>query len=410
MCGLALAAMGYGTSATAASPYYIAGSQSFGHDNNILRLGNGSAAPEGYSRADSYSVTTLQGGIDQPIGRQRLSADLSLRNVRYNGNRLFNNQGYTGSVGLDWSTVERISGKISANANRSLSGFNSYEIGLLREKNYEDTEGVNASVAVGLVTQYSLELTAGHRRVNNSLQTQALQSRNFNQDSGSVGLRWQPSSASSFGLALRQTQGRYPQFRLVNNAYQADRYQQDSVEFSARLQPTGASAFDARVAQSRTRYDINEARSFSGITGTLGWAWQPTGKLRANARLTRDTGQDSYAVTVFTGVPGSSDSSRLVNTLRLDLNYEFSSKIAFTTAWQAGRNSVVQTIDNPLLPLRASGKDRSSIVSVGVRWQPTRSVSAGCDAGHEDRKASGNIVISLSSASYSCFAQLQLNP
>jgi len=396
--------------ASAADPYSIAGAQSFGYDNNLLRLGNGSQAPEGYSRADNYSITTLQGGIDQAFGRQRLAVDLSLRNVRYSGNSIFNNQGYTGSIGLDWSTVERLSGRLSANTNRSLSGFNSYEIGLLREKNYEDAQGLNASVNVGLVTQYSLEVTASHREVNNSLQNQSLQARNFKQESGSVGLRWQPRPSSSIGLSLRHTQGKYPKFRQVGNTFQADRYKQEGVEVSARLQPSGASLFDARVAQSRTRYDLNDSRSFSGITGSAGWAWQPTGKLRLNTRFTRDTGQDSYAVTVFSGVPGSSDSSRLVNSLRLDLSYDLSSKVSFTTAWQAGRNSVVQTIENPLLPVRASGEDRSSVFSVGARWTPTRSVTTGCDAAHEDRKATGDIVISLSSASFSCFAQLQLNP
>jgi hypothetical protein len=392
------------------NPYYIGMSETIGHDSNLLRLSDGQLANEGYTRADTTMSTALQAGIDQPFGRQRASANLSLRDVRYRANSQFNNQGYTGSLALDWSTIERISGSLSATANRSLSSFNNYQVGLLADRNYEDTQGFNAQVNVGLVTQYSLEFTAAQRAVSNTLDNPLVQTRNFKQDTGGFALRWRPSSISSFSLGVHETRGRYPKFNFINGEYLADRFKQSTVDLSASLVPSGASSVDFRIGQSQTRYDLNSARNFSGLTGTLGWTWQPTGRLRIGTRLSRDTGQDSYATTVFGNVPGSSDYSRLVNSLRVDGNYEYSAKIAITASWQLAQRTFVQTIVNPLLPLNASGKDSTNIYSVGVRWVPLRTVSLGCDATQEQRTASGDLTSPLHSTGLSCFAQLQFQP
>lgn len=392
------------------SPYYIGISENVSRDNNLLRLPDGQEAKAGYTRADTTLTTALQAGIDQPFGRQRASANLSLRDSRYRGNTLFNNQGYTASVGLDWSTVERISGSLSANVNRSLSSFNNYDVGLLLDKNYEDTQGLNATVNVGLVTQYSLELNAGHRAVTNTLDNTTLQARNFRQDSGGLTLRWRPSSATSIGLGVRDTRGRYPRYRQVNGDYQADRYKQTSVDIVASLVPSGASTVDLRIGQSNTNYDLNSARDFSGITGTLGWNWQATGKFRLTTRVSRDTGQDSYATTVFGNVPGSSDYSRVVDTLRLEGNFQQSAKIALVASWQLAQRTIVQTTVNPLLPLNASGKDATNTYALGARWAPYRTISVGCDVGQEQRSASGDLTTPMHSSSVSCFGQFQIQP
>jgi hypothetical protein len=396
--------------AAEANPYYIGASESVSHDNNLIRLADGQAAPDGYNRSDTVLSTALQAGIDQGFGRQHLSANLSLRDLHYQRNPTFNNQGYTGNLGLDWSTVERVSGSLLATTNRSLSTFNTYGVGLLKDRNYEDSQGYNATVSVGLVTRYSLEASLGHRAVSNTLDNQLVQARNFRQDTGGLTLYWQPSGATRIGLGLHETRGRYPKFRQVADGYQADRYKQQGVDLSATLQPSGASSIDARISQQRTTYDLNQARDFSGLTGSLAWNWQATGKLRLSTRLSRDTGQDSYAVTVFGNVPGSSDTSRLVNTLRVEAYLQQTAKLTFLGSAQIAQRNVVQTVINPLLPLNANGKDSSTIGSIGARWTPLRTVTVGCDVSQEVRTASGDLVTPLHNSSFACFGQLQFQP
>jgi hypothetical protein len=392
------------------TPYFVGISQAVTYERNVLRLRDDVAAPEGLKRSDTILVSSLQGGIDQPFGRQRAYGNLSLRQVTYTSNSLYNNQAYTGNVGLDWSTIDRISGSLSANANRSLSSFGSFGLGLLREKNFEDSQGLNASISMGLVTEYSAEAGFNHRQVRNSLKNGAVLSRDFDQDSATVGLRWRPSTAANVGLTLRDTRGRYPKFRQVaDGGFLADRFKQQGVELSGSIQPTGASTFDLRLGQNKTTYDLNQARDFSGVTGSLGWTWQPTGKLRFTSRVSRDTGQDSYALVQF-NVPGTSEYSRVYDVLRLQADLEVSAKIALTASWQTVQRNVTQNAptgsDGSIGT--ASGRDTTHQLNFGGRWSPYRTTSLGCDVGAERRSASGQLAEPLRDYTVNCFGQFQL--
>jgi hypothetical protein len=392
-----------------ATPYFISLSETVRYERNVLALADFVAAPPGLSRPDTIAVTALQGGIDQPFGRQRGFANLSLSQVNYSKNSIYNNQAYTGNIGLDWSTVERISGTLLATANRGLSSFGSTGLGV-QDKNLVDTQGVNATVSVGLVTQYSAEAGYNHREVRNSLQNRAVLSRDFDEDTASVGLRWRPSAATNVGLTVRDKRGRYPKFQQVaDGSFLADRFKQQGIELNGGIQPTGASVFDFRIGQSKTRYDLNQARDFSGITGSLGWSWQPSGKLRVTTRLSRDTGQDSYAVSQF-NVPATSEYTRVNDVLRLQADWEVSAKIAVTTAWQTVQRTVTENV-----PAQSgggfserSGKDRTHQLSLGARWTPYRFAVLGCDALAERRSARGDLVEPLRNYSVGCFGQLLL--
>jgi hypothetical protein len=392
-----------------ATPYFIGLSQNFTYERNVLRLGNEVAAPPGLQRADTVSVTGLQGGINQPFGRQRAYANVSLRQVNYSANSIYNNQAYTGNVGLDWSTVERISGTLAANANRSLSSFGSFGLGV-QDKNFEDAQGLSTSISVGLVTEYSAEASYGRREVRNSLINRAVLSRDFDQDNGSVGVRWRPDPTFNVGLVLRDTRGRYPKFQQrADGSFQADRFKQQGFEINGGIQPSGASTVDFRLGQTKTRYDLNQARDFSGITGGLGWTWQATGKLRLSTRLARDTGQDSYAVAQF-NVPATSDYSRTSDLLRLQIDWETSAKLSFSTAWQSYRRAYTQTTPGFLSAnaSSASGQESGNELSLSTRWTPYRTTLLGCDVSAEVRSASGQLGAPLRNYNVGCFGQLQL--
>ena len=415
LLALALAAPGLASTALRAeiNPYYFGVSETYTRQANLLRLGDGLTANSGYSRSDSWWSTAVAAGVDQSFGRQRAAANLSLRNSRYANNSIFNNQGYSGNASLDWSTAERIAGTLSATANRSLGSFNYYNADLLavRQRNLESTESLSASVGIGLVTQYSLEFYLNHRQVRNSLQLASVLARDFTQDDAGLTLRWKPSSGATFGLGLHQLQGRYPkyQFNLISGAYFADRFKQPGIDLSVALKPSGASSLEARLGYSRTQYDLNQKRNFSGVTGLLGWAWQPSGKLRINTRLWRDTGQNSYALSLISfaspsEVPSSAEYSQLVNTLKMQADYDIAAKVALNTSLAVTQRNFAQN----LAGLSASGKDSSAVLAFGGRWAPLRSVLVGCDLSWEKRTASGTLTTALKDNSVGCFGQFQL--
>ncbi len=404
----ALTALLAGSAMAETSPWYVGASISLRQEDNLLRLADGQTAPAGFSKSDRITSTSLLAGLDQPIGRQRLTGNAVLRDNRHADNGLYDNQGYSATLGLDWSTVQRLSGTLVASASRNLSSFNLQEIGLLPQKNLESVQTLDAVARLGLVTRYSVELAAGTRRVKNSLDSPAVQARDYSQDMASLGLRWRPSGASSFGLALRGTQGRYPRFRLGSAGYEADRFDRRDIDFSATLQPTGASSLDARLSWGRTAYDLATQRSFSGVTGSLGWVWVPTGKIRLDTRLLRDTGQESYAVTTIFGTPGANDYSRIGTTLRMRADYELTAKVSFNLILSWADRELVRTQPGFLGSRPASGRERYTTMALGVRWVPHRSTTLGCDIGNERRDGSGELGSDLQARQFGCFAQFLL--
>ena len=404
---VALACTSLGAAAQS-SPYSIGASQTFSHESNLLRLTTIQTTPAGYSQGDTVSSTALLAGFDQGFGRQRASANLALRANRYSNNSLFNNTSYSANTGLAWQTIERLSGTLTASANRNLQLLNTQELGFSSRRNLESVETLGASASLGLVTEYTLELNGGHRQARNSLQEPNVQAREFQQDNVSLGVRWRPRAATTLGLALGTTQGRYPKFRAnAAGGFDADRFKRTDIELSATLAPAGANTVEAHISSGQTRYDLNEQRNFSGITGSLAWAWQPTGKLRLNTSLSRDTGQDSYATAVF-NVPATSDYSRVTSSLRTTLNYDYSAKVSFVTSLIYYDRTLVRTIANPFLPLNAQGKERTTTLSLGARWAPLRFAQFGCDINRENRNGSGELTSDLRANSFSCFGQINL--
>lgn len=388
------------------SPYYVGASQTFTHESNLLRLADGDTAPAGSSKSDTISSTALLAGIDQPIGRQRLFGNLTLRANRLSNNEIYDNESYALAAGIDWATVDNISGGLKFSANRNLASFNTVEIGLVTKKNLESTQQVEASVRVGVVTEWTAEIGASHRSVDYS--AAEYRSREFRQDSLSAGLRYRPAATGTFGVALRSAKGKYPRFfNLAPDVYEADAFERRDLDLTATLLPSCASTFNARVSWSQTRYDVATERDFSGVTGMLKWSWAATGKLRVETRLARDPSQDSYFSDLAAGQ--TVDYSRVTTSLRLRADYDLSAKIAVNTTLSTAQRSLTRTLQNSFgASLADNGSDRTSGLALGATWTPTRSVQVGCDIASDKRRGDAPLSSNLSSTTTSCFGQFTL--
>src|SRR5204863_3882657 len=123
------------------SPWYIGVSQGFTHDSNVYRTPDGPG--------DNYSTTSLLGGFDQPIGRQRLHASARVGYNRYQDQRALDNTGYSVDAGWDWATIEKLSGSLSANATQSLAQFNGNATQPTTDRNVLKAAQSNASARLG---------------------------------------------------------------------------------------------------------------------------------------------------------------------------------------------------------------------------------------------------------------------
>lgn len=407
-----------GTAGAQASPWYVSGLLSLTHDDNLLRLGENQTALPDQSRSDLLTSTALIAGLDQPFGRQRLQGNLTLRDNRFAKNDRYDNQSYSGGASLDWSTVNRISGQIGVGASRALSTFNADVIGLLAQKNFETSEGVNASVSVGLVTEWSLELSAGRKRVRNSIDVPSVQAQNLDQDNAALGIAWRPGAALETTLAVREVRGRFPTFRFVAGAFEDDAFTQRGVDLGVRWQAGGSNQFDIRIGTGETQYERGGDRDFDSVSGSLGWNWRVTGKLSLSTRLAREKGQDNYPTFVrvpfgffFVDVPAVQSDLRQIDTLRTQVDWAATAKVALSSSVQLTRRDVAsrtRSVFDGVLRGQALGIDDTTIMTLGARWSPYRWSLLGCDLRHETRRASGNVTTGLKGTSLGCYAQVTI--
>lgn len=379
------------------SPYYIGAAQTIGYNSNTIGLRDNQALPAGLSKSDTVSTTALVAGIDQPFGRQRLAGTANLNFNRYSQNSDFNSSGHALRLALDWQTVERLSGRVAVSSDRSVrADVRDTNDRFILRSNAETANQLDTSVSVGLVTRLSAEAGFQQRDVRYSAAEAAY--REYQQRSASMGLRYRPASTTTWGLGLRQTRWDYPNL-LIGSANPNDRRTRDDLDASVAWQASGASSLDVRLSSGNTKYQQFNSRNFSGLTGSLGWDWQPGGKLRVSTRLSRDSGQDAERVTTAY--------TRTTDILRVSADYALSAKFALNGALSVygrqveGRGANVASF---------SGRENGNSLALGVRWAPVRSTSVGCNVSSDQLGANKNPVLSdkYSATGLSCFGQFVL--
>ena len=393
------------------SPYYIGVVETLEHNTNIYRVGDQQVLPPDVSKSDSLIASALIGGIDQFFGRQHATGGLTLRDTRYRSNSQLNNQGYTLNLGLDWSSANRISGRLSASADRNLAQFNSQTVNGVIEtrKNIQTINQVDASFALGTVTKFTAEAAVGARQ--RTFSAPAYARLGYDQTNASVGLKYRPSSLVSLGASLRTSQTRYPRFTdLGNGSFDSDTLKRHDLDLTAVWQYSGLNQFSARISPTRTTDARLVDQNFSGLTGAANWTWIPTGRLSLHSALTRDSGVSAQSVNLGFFGPGVVDYSRVTNGIRTRADFELTSKIALNASLSYAQRDLVNTLlagGNNLRQQNAT--DRTSVFGLGAKWVPTRSVELSCNLSKEQRSSSNPVVsVPLRADMFGCAGQLIL--
>ena len=387
---------------TLPEPYYLGVAQAYTHDSNLFRLPDGSAPPPSVKgRSDRIATTSLLAGIDRSIGRQRLRGNASLKHNRFRDNKQFDNDGHGMNLMLDWETVNRLSGNVNLASNRSLRRFDPSEASAASERNVETVKLADATVRLGVVTRATIEANANHRRVDYS--SARFRDRTYRQTAGSLGARYRPAAATTFGVGLRFTEGRYPFFD--------DRYERRDVDLTGRWEPGDGTVVSGRLSFGQTEYDRFTERDYSGPSGALGVLWQPTGKIRLAARASRETGQDSAFLTYGTeSVLGLADYSRTTTSARVQATYLATAKTQLLLSASHARRSLVTRLGGVAGTTVMEGSDRVTQWQIGPTWAPTRSLQFGCDVTHERRSARGVGSSPYRSNGASCYGQFVIFP
>ncbi|WP_146219421.1 hypothetical protein [Sphaerotilus hippei] len=372
------------------SPYYIGASQSFTSDSNVRRAATGNES------SDVISATGLRAGLDQPLGRQRLFANLSVDSNRYNKTSELNHTSYAVGAGLDWETVERLSGKLSLDSRQSLYRDTS-QVLVRRSLVRSDTAGFEARLGTVTLWSFDAGLSAGRVRYSDDI----YRASNLSQHTFSAGARYQPSPDWNVRLGVRRTDGKYP------DATVQDDFSRNDFDVTTRLQLSGASVVDARLSRTSEKHSIATKTDVNGFTGSLGWTWQASGKSSLGVVLSRDSSVGSYDTTA---VASASDANTtLTNSLAVRGTWQATAKIRLN----ATLGYAQRTLDGNLIATGAritDAKDSFRRAGLSLDYALLRNVDLGCALNWEERSVQEQITqtYAYNAKTFGCFGQIYL--
>ena len=365
------------------SPFYFRASETLTYDSNVFRV------PETLGRnRDGISSTNLTVGIDQPYGRQRWLGSAGITYNKFKNQDQLDNTGYDLLLGLDWSALSRLSGDVRLESTQQLANFENYgaQFTVDKTKNQERANNLNLRAQYGGQSLWVLEGSFAHRDVNYS--DPLFDSREYRFDQVGAGAAYQPSDLLKLGIAARYADGTYPH---GGNNGGADKFRRDDVDLTATWKASGLSTLDARVSATHENHDL-DLRDFSGVTGSVGWNYRPTGKTAIDLRLSRDTGTRGNGAPVLVDPAISTNfltDARLSDRIYAGVRWEATGKITLRAQADYSHDRYDEQFFavNPgivtNIPGGGSGNTRNYLV--GVAYQATRTVSLGCDAGKRSR-------------------------
>ena len=138
------------------------------------------------------------------------------------------------------------------------------------------------------------------------------------------------------------------------------------------------------------------------FTGSLGWAYKPTGKTSFITSIARDTGTELTFVDFNpAGEPISSDFNRVVTRGLVGVSYEATAKIRLNASASQSRSRRLNNAGHGEF-------DTSNNYALRVTYQPTRTVTLGCNANREKRSAGSATFSNYNAEIVGCSAELRL--
>jgi hypothetical protein len=400
-----VAVASYGAFAQEAAPTnYVGARETVGRDSNVYRVPDG---PHDY-----FYSTSLLGGVDQTISRQRLYATAEADFNRYHNATALNNTSYAVKGGWDWATIGNLTGTVTANANQSLASLYGNASIPTTARNLAKSDQIAASAKWGGEGLLSLEGNYGHSRVSYSAPEYINQKSSA--DTYSLGGFYRAGPTLRLGAAGRFTRVEQPN-AISDGAggFFSETTDGRNLDLTADWQYSVQTNVNARLSYTKqTSSGASQSGDFSGLTGAVYANYAPTAKLAFSAAFIRDAGINPTFFNVVNAPPtntgpststvGLSEASQISNTVVLGLKYAVTAKIAATVGYQyrLSKTDATQFV--------VSTHDKLQDTSLGVAYDITRNWQLSCAFQHEARNVTGAPSFAYNSNMTSCAAQFLL--
>ncbi len=373
---MALAA-GAGSVGAEELPLYLTLSQSLTRDSNLLRDNND-------RRSDTISVTTVAGGLNKAYGRQNYRVSASASRNAYSDNKQFDNDGYAVSAEVASEVGSNFKVTLNAGASQFLPNFEDQFNRTTR--NTERNRQASVDVRYGLYGRWSVNAGASYSKVD----YQVTESENKTSQSVFAGVRYLPSDLAYIGLTLYRTDTELPNRRRVTTTAVGEDIERTSLNLDTVWQVTGFSRLSGRLGVTSEKHPQDRRRDFDGLTGSASWTFTPAGKATYALSWVRDTNNEGGGTFNSTAGQLFSANKRLTNSLSATATWQATAKIKlnanYTHAQYEEDSELLLAGVTPVSSDEQTG--RYNAVSLGVSYQPLRSVGLGCDMQRYDRTAS----------------------
>jgi exopolysaccharide biosynthesis operon protein EpsL len=326
------------------------------HDDNLSRQPD-----NGDRESDTWRKTTFGLRVDKTISRQRLTANVSINDTKFDRFDQFDNDGRKLAGNWAWQIGNHLNGNIGASETRDLTPFGQ------RDLSITDPLGPNVR------TQKRSYIEGGWRfhpawRVRGSynhydVDYEGNPFANLKLDIGEVGIDYSTRAQNKIGFLLRHSDGKYPN---AIGGFSSD-YTQDEAKLNVSWKVTGKTDLEFLGGWARRNYksDFDSVRDFSGADGRLTANWRATGKTTLTMAVYRELGSGL-------GSFNSDDFS----------NYSRNKGVSLGANWQATAKIVVdaavqrETRDfNGIIISSVNRSDTYRRNTIGVTFLPLRQLS-----------------------------------
>ena len=351
-------------------PLFLTVSQSFTRDSNLLKLTDN-------EEADTLSTTAVRAGLNKAYGRQNYRLDVTASRNNYSKFDQFNYNGLVSSGEFVTDIGSNFRLTANAAASETLPKFEDSAANR-SGRNTQTVKRGAVDLRYGLYGRMSVN--AGYNQ--SKLKYQITERDNRDSDTWTMGVRYQPTDLMYYGLTYSHTDTEYVDRPIP------EQVQRRNVSLVANWRVTGFSLLSGSLGYTRERFETDSAADFNGVTGSVAWTFTPAGKMTYRFNWLRDTNnQGGY--TVGGGLVTVSQ-QRLTNQFSAAASWQATAKVSTTLQLvhvrydeELNQESVV-----PVFDADASQQGRLNSISVGVDYQPMRSLALGCDLQRYDRTQS----------------------
>ena len=394
-----------GTVAADPNPYYVGVGQGFTHDSNVYR------SPSGPS--DTYSSTSVFGGFEQPISRQRIFGRGGVSLNRYQDKKDLDNTSYDFSLGANLETIENISGNVNLGFSQSLSAPVAGLTVPTLVANEVTTKRAELRLRWGGPSQFTVE--GGLNYVDIDYSAPQYVTSESSETGGSIGLFYRPGAYLRVGIAGRFERTKTPKAIVnpVSGAFQPNTTDGKNVDLIVDYVVDEVLRTNARLSYTQQTNSVLFTSDFSGFTGSLAVSWQATAKTAVQLDISRDAGFEAnslnrYAVVdtgtgvVLTPVTTLYQNNRVTDSAGIGVTYQATAKLGSSANLRYSRARLAADIEITGIERNV---DVSKLAALSLNYAITRAWSANCNVTYEERDVAALVTYSYTAKTVGCATQ-----